>query len=201
MEARTVVWHRTHDTRLMSLVVLLLAWGAAACNTGDFSTLTSQASQRSSAGFATGEGFIPEEREADIVLADRSISQEELEDLSPYPVLWPDPAPAGCSLQGISEMSASQTESTGSGIFILKYRCHLLGRLHIHESPTMSPNLAGREPIDHIDVNGARIPLYDNGGVWQIFLAIDGVKVELIAQGLSKEEIAAIASSLRPREG
>ncbi|MFQ5342737.1 MAG: hypothetical protein ACE5F6_14440 [Anaerolineae bacterium] len=199
MEARTEGRHRMNVTRLMSLLVLLLALGAAACNTGNFSASISQVGQSSDASLAPKQSL--QNREPDFVLVDRAISQEELEELSPYPVLWPDPVPAGCSLQGIFEMSESPTESTGSGIFILKYRCHLLGRLHIHESLTMSPNLAGREPIDHIDVNGGGIPLYDNGGVWQVFLTIDGVKVELVAQGLSKEEIAAIVSSLRPREG
>jgi hypothetical protein len=136
------------------------------------------------------------------MLQDREISPEELEDLASFAIIWPDQVPADCSLRQIAEMSESDTQSTGSGIFLLKYQCGPLRWFHIQETNvSMSPNLADYSVIAHIRVKDEDIPVHSKEGDFSwIFLRLEGISVEVSAQGLASDELAMIVTSLRPKQ-
>jgi hypothetical protein len=199
---RTVIEKQLPIRRLISLILLFLLLSLMACSSNTSFTPTSQASLRHNSQDNSEQRSVASDTEPNFMLHDREISPEELEELASFAILWPDQVPADCSLKQIAEMSESDTQSSGSGIFFLKYQCGPLRWFHIRETGNiLLPHLADYSVVDRIVVKNVEIPIYKGGsGMSMIFLELEGVNVQINAQGLSSDELVMIVTNLRSKQ-
>lgn len=134
-----------------------------------------------------------------IRLTDRMISREELARLADFAVLWPATLPANFKLLCIAEMSESETESTGSGIFILEFANNEEGWISITQTAKeMKTDLADLRRVDAIRLTDSEIALYEEmgPGVRGAYFEREGVNIKLLTKGASLEEVTMFLSSL-----
>lgn len=138
-----------------------------------------------------------------ITLTDRTITREELTRLAEFAVLWPRELPDGYEHTRIAEMSANETESTGSGVFILEFVKDQEHWISIWQSvEKMKPNLEELTPIGTISLpNSKAAAVYEVGPDRKTaFFNLNGVDIEFNAKGLSIDEIAATVLTLGQRQ-
>ena len=136
-----------------------------------------------------------------IRLVSRGISLDELTQLAPFTVLWPQDLPEGYRLSGIMEMSESWTESSGSGIFILEFTSDR-GVLHIWQylkSVQSLPSVSGKQAVATLRLaDGTQLPVYEaeEGTGRRAFLAREPLNIEISFRNLPLQDVEDILSSL-----
>ncbi len=131
-----------------------------------------------------------------IMLVSRNISEEELTNLAPFSVLWPQYLPKGYTRGQIIELSENETSSSGSGIFILEFTNYEGNDLFIQQSKHMMPDYRNKSEIGSINIMNTDISVFKDGLLNFAFFEYGEVHVELVFQGISLKDVEDIASLL-----
>ncbi len=141
-----------------------------------------------------------------IQLVSREITADELTELAPFTVLWPQDLPEQYQLVHVMEMSESWTESSGTGIFVLEYinaeeqqaSFSMWQYLGITQS---LPSLEGKQIVSSLSLpDEAIILLYEGeeGQSMRTFLQYNQVNVEFEFRNIPLDDIEIIISTLSP---
>lgn len=98
--------------------------------------------------------------QSSIMLVGRNISEEELNNLAPFSVLWPQCLPEGYTQGRILELSESEAASSNSGIFIIEFTDLKDRSLLIQQSKYMRPDYSSKSESGSISVMNVDIPIF-----------------------------------------